>query len=85
MAVTAACRGRDKGLPMKKLLSAYGILVGCIILAGLCYGLFYFDYLETPTEDFIGNFRPRVAEYLSGGFPGSNSRCFPSIRSSSRR
>lgn len=62
---------------MKKLLSAYGILVGCIILAGLCYGLFYFDYLETPTEDFIGNFRPRVAEYLAGGFPGTNFKMLP--------
>ncbi len=62
---------------MRKALSPYGILIGCIILAGLCYGLFYFDYLETPTEDFIGNFRPRVAEYLGGGFPGTNFKMLP--------
>jgi len=53
------------------------MIVGAVLLAGLCYGLYYFDYLETPTEDFIGNFRPRVAEYLAGGFPGSNFKMLP--------
>lgn len=53
------------------------MIVGAVLLAGLCYGLYYFDYLETPTEDFIGNFRPRVVEYLAGGFPGSNFKMLP--------
>jgi len=61
----------------RKAFTPYRMIVGAVLLAGLCYGLLYFNYLETPTEDFIGNFRPRVVEYLSGSFPGSNFKMLP--------
>jgi hypothetical protein len=55
----------------------YYVIVCCAIIAGLCYGILYFNYLETPTEDYIGNIRPRVVEYLDGRFPGTYFKILP--------
>lgn len=52
-------------------------LLGGIFLAGFAYCLFYFNYLATPTEDFLGNIRGRVIEYMAGDFPGTNYKFLP--------
>lgn len=48
-----------------------------ILFAALAYGLFYFNYFETPTGDYIGNIREPVLEYMKGNFPGKNYKFLP--------
>ncbi|TAL33462.1 MAG: hypothetical protein EPN93_13865 [Spirochaetes bacterium] len=56
---------------------AYRLVLACIILAGTLYAALYFNYFQTPSEDYIGNFRPRIAEYMAGDFPGKNFKILP--------
>ena len=48
-----------------------------IFFAALGYALFYFNYFETPTGDYIGNIRVPVLEYMKGNFPGDNFKFLP--------
>lgn len=52
-------------------------LACAIIAAGLAYCLLYFNYFETPSEDFIGNIRPLAAAYMRGNFSGFNYKFLP--------
>ncbi len=58
-------------LPIKSIIAA-GIL-----LASVAYGVFYFNYFETPTGDYISNIREPVREYMKGNFPGENYKFLP--------
>jgi len=53
------------------------IITGGILLASIAYALFYFNYFETPTGDYIGNIREPVLEYMKGNFPGENYKFLP--------
>ena len=55
----------------------YAIIASSIIAAAFFYSLYYFDYFQTPSEDYIGNFRPRILEYMQGIFPGENYKILP--------
>ena len=59
----------------KHILTAY--LPYFVILLLALYALVYYDYFETPSADYIGNFRPRVLEYINGFFPGSHFKILP--------
>lgn len=51
-------------------------VVATVVLAFL-YAVYYFNYFETPTGDYIGNILPRVQEYLRGEFPGRIYKFLP--------
>jgi hypothetical protein len=53
------------------------ILPYCVLAAALAYALFYFNYFETPTGDYIGNIRGPVLDYMKGNFPGQNFKFLP--------
>lgn len=48
-----------------------------IIAAGLIHCLLYFNYFETPSEDFIGNIRPLAEAYIQGNLSGFNYKFLP--------
>ncbi len=52
-------------------------VASAIIAGGFLYALFYFNYFETPTGDYIGNILPRVLEYMKGNFPGQIYKFLP--------
>jgi hypothetical protein len=56
---------------------APGLVCAAVLLIGFCYCLLYFDYFQTPSEDFIRNIRPVVAQYAEGDFPGKNFKLLP--------
>jgi hypothetical protein len=58
-------------LPISRIIAA-GILI-----ASIAYGVFYFNYFETPTGDYISNIRGPVLEYMNGNFPGENFKFLP--------
>jgi hypothetical protein len=58
-------------------IPARGIITAGILLAAIAYGLFYFNYFETPTGDYIGNIREPVLGYMNGNFPGENYKFLP--------
>ncbi|MBP7735521.1 MAG: hypothetical protein KA369_06060 [Spirochaetes bacterium] len=58
-------------LAIKKIITAG------IILVSVAYGIFYFNYFETPTGDYISNIREPVLEYMKGNFPGTNFKFLP--------
>ncbi len=47
------------------------------IAAGFLHCLLYFNYFETPSEDFIGNIRPLAETYMRGDFGGFNYKFLP--------
>ena len=53
------------------------IIALCVLASAFTYALFYFNYFETPTGDYIGNIRGPVLEYMKGGFPGHNFKFLP--------
>ncbi len=53
------------------------IIAAGILLASVAYGVFYFNYFETPTGDYISNIREPVLEYMKGNFPGTNFKFLP--------
>ena len=55
----------------------YIIIVVAWLLITLLYAIFYFNYFETPTADYIGNIQPRVMEYMEGEFPGTKYKFLP--------
>ena len=57
--------------------SPYNIIIIAILAAAFAYSLFFFNYFETPTGDYIGNIMPRVMEYNNGNFPGKNFKFLP--------
>ncbi|MBN2160428.1 MAG: hypothetical protein JW807_13625 [Spirochaetes bacterium] len=60
-----------------KDLTAGRILTAAILAVAIGYGVFYFNYFETPTGDYIGNIRGPVIEYMQGDFPGSSYKFLP--------
>ncbi|MFW5863085.1 MAG: hypothetical protein ACOCWZ_12640, partial [Spirochaetota bacterium] len=50
------------------------VIVGAL---AFCYVLYYFNYLETPSADYMNNFLPRVKDYMNGNFPGSSFKILP--------
>ena len=61
----------------KRNITPYSIIIIAILVSAIAYSIFYFNYFETPTGDFIGNIRPRVVEYNNGQFPGKNYKFLP--------
>ena len=57
-----------------KSIQYLSIIVGILAFG---YALYYFNYLETPSADYINNFLPRVREYMNGIFPGSSFKILP--------
>lgn len=53
------------------------IIAAIILIVSAAYGIFYFNYFETPTGDYISNIRGPVLEYLKGNFPGDNYKFLP--------
>ena len=54
------------------------LLFPSLLLAGLlAYYIRYFDYLEIPSADYIGNFRVFVESFLTGGFQAVPSKLLP--------
>lgn len=53
------------------------IIAAGILLVSVAYGIFYFNYFETPTGDYISNIRVPVLEYMKGNFPGTNFKFLP--------
>ncbi|HPL19140.1 MAG TPA: hypothetical protein PL180_20860, partial [Spirochaetota bacterium] len=62
---------KPRQLPVSKIIAA-GILI-----VSVAYGIFYFNYFETPTGDYISNIRVPVLEYMKGNFPGENYKFLP--------
>ncbi len=58
-------------LPISRLIAA-GILI-----TSMAYGIFYFNYFETPSGDYINNIREPVMEYMNGNFPGKTYKFLP--------
>lgn len=53
-------------------------LMAVLIMAlTFAYALRYFNYFQTPTEDFISNFRQSVLEYRSGDFSRLGHKTLP--------
>ncbi len=48
-----------------------------ILFLSFTYCLLYFNYFETPSEDYIGNIKPVVDDYLAGNFPGKSFKLLP--------
>lgn len=57
--------------------TARAAITALILLAGIGYGVFYFNYFETPSGDYIGNIRGPVLQYMGGDFPGTNFKFLP--------
>ncbi|HPV42519.1 MAG TPA: hypothetical protein PKX40_15175 [Spirochaetota bacterium] len=53
------------------------IIAAGILILSVAYGIFYFNYFETPTGDYISNIRVPVLEYMKGNFPGDNYKFLP--------
>ncbi len=53
------------------------IIAAGILIVSVAYGIFYFNYFETPTGDYISNIRVPVLEYMKGNFPGENYKFLP--------
>ncbi len=57
-----------------KAIRNLSIIIGALALG---YVLYYFNYLETPSADYMNNFLPRVTEYMKGNFPGNSFKILP--------
>ena len=53
------------------------ILTLLVFISVLGYVFSYFNYFETPSSDYIGNFIPQVADYMNGHFPGDQFKILP--------
>ena len=53
------------------------VLLLAVFSASLAYVIIYFNYFQTPTGDYIGNFRSRVLDYMGGNFPGQVYKILP--------
>jgi hypothetical protein len=60
-----------------KKIPTHRLIPAGILLAVIAYSVFYFNYFETPTGDYIGNIRGPVTEYTKGNFPGKNFKFLP--------
>lgn len=60
-----------------KTFPVRGAITALILLAAIGYGVFYFNYFETPSGDYIGNIRVPVLQYMEGDFPGKNFKFLP--------
>ncbi|MFH0976369.1 MAG: hypothetical protein V1874_11365 [Spirochaetota bacterium] len=55
----------------------YKYIALCIIIASVAYAVHYFNYMATPTEDFISNFRQKVLDIHAGKYPGASYNIMP--------
>ncbi len=60
-----------KNLPLNRIIAL------CVLASAFMYALFYFNYFETPSGDYIGNIRGPVLEYMRGEFPGTSFKFLP--------
>jgi len=60
----------DPGKVTRRMAAIIGVLA-------FGYVLYYFNYLETPSADYMNNFLPRVMEYMKGTFPGNSFKILP--------
>ncbi len=58
-------------LPISRIIAA------AILITSIAYGIFYFNYFETPSGDYMSNIRVPVLEYMKGNFPGENYKFLP--------
>jgi hypothetical protein len=62
---------------MNRILKSDFFCITAFFAGLLFYYLRYFNYIEIPSADFIGNFRPFVDAFQSGGFHAVPSKLLP--------
>ena len=55
----------------------FNLIAFAVIIAAVAYAIHYFNYMATPTEDFITNFRQKVMDIYAGNYPGGSFTIMP--------
>lgn len=60
-----------------KAASKKYLIPALVLLSAWVYAAFYFDYLQTPSADYIGNFRPVILQLQEQGLSFSRYKVLP--------
>lgn len=62
---------------MKKRITPFSLLTACLFVGILLYYISYINYLQTPSADYIGNFRPFIHDIIAHDFSDIKSKILP--------